>query len=163
MGDFFHGWRRKAGVVSLVMALALMVAWGRSYFDEDHIWIAFSRHRALALHTAVDHIAISGEWQEENGRPSTTIGGVTMLEVRFNPTKCFSWVVHPVDEQSNVGSWSVTDWYWGWDHFGYGQSDYGGLGFRLLVIPYWPPVLTLTLLSACLILWKLRKQVKRDA
>ena len=27
MGDFFHGWRRKIGVVTLLMALLFMAAW----------------------------------------------------------------------------------------------------------------------------------------
>jgi hypothetical protein len=37
MYTFFHGWRRKAGVVSLVMACVLMVGWGRSQIRYDVI------------------------------------------------------------------------------------------------------------------------------
>lgn len=64
MLTLFNSWRRKAGSITLLMALMLVVVWGRSYFYEDHIWIAFRRQRALAIHTAVDHVAISSEWQE---------------------------------------------------------------------------------------------------
>lgn len=35
MHTFFHGWRRKAGVVTLVLALAVLVAWMRSQFVTD--------------------------------------------------------------------------------------------------------------------------------
>ena len=31
MGDFFHGWRRKVGCVTLVMACALALHWAGSY------------------------------------------------------------------------------------------------------------------------------------
>ena len=37
MKEFFHGWRRKAGVVSLVLACALMGMWLRSHFYRDNI------------------------------------------------------------------------------------------------------------------------------
>ena len=35
MGDFFHGWRRKIGVVTLVMALVFVSGWVRSLCAED--------------------------------------------------------------------------------------------------------------------------------
>ena len=37
MKDFFHGWRRKAGCVTLVMALAVTGAWVRSNIVEDDL------------------------------------------------------------------------------------------------------------------------------
>lgn len=35
MHTFFNGWRRKAGVISLVLACGLMSAWMRSQFTSD--------------------------------------------------------------------------------------------------------------------------------
>lgn len=35
MRDFFKGWRRKVGCVTLVIACVLGIVWGRSYFIED--------------------------------------------------------------------------------------------------------------------------------
>jgi len=32
MGDFFHGWRQKAGCIALVMACASMAGWVRSLY-----------------------------------------------------------------------------------------------------------------------------------
>src|SRR5438105_3724804 len=41
MRDFFKGWRRKIGVLTLVMACVCMAAWVRSYSAEDKAWIPF--------------------------------------------------------------------------------------------------------------------------
>jgi hypothetical protein len=158
MREFFHGWRRRAGCATLVMALIVGVTWGRSYFYEDHVWIAFSRQRAFAIHTAVDHIAFSGEWQEENGRLSETVAGALMVEFRFDPTKSFNWVVYPVEYEPGNDSLGVTNWYWGWEHFGCGEWDDGTLGFRVLEVPYWVPVLASSLLSAYLLLVSSRER-----
>jgi hypothetical protein len=35
MREFFRGWRRKAGLVTLVMACAVMAMWARSRFIND--------------------------------------------------------------------------------------------------------------------------------
>ena len=35
MGEFFHGWRRKTGIVSLAMACLLMIGWVRSHVKDD--------------------------------------------------------------------------------------------------------------------------------
>ena len=37
MGDFFKGWRRKAGVVTLAMAMLLTDAWIRSISTRDSV------------------------------------------------------------------------------------------------------------------------------
>lgn len=47
MHTFFHGWRRKAGVVALAMAMFLWLAWMRSYTYSDFIGI--SRNHQLLL------------------------------------------------------------------------------------------------------------------
>lgn len=39
MREFFHGWRRKVGVVTLVMALVMMALWIRSYVLFDQIFV----------------------------------------------------------------------------------------------------------------------------
>ena len=35
MGEFSKGWRRKAGLATLAMALVLMMGWMRSYITRD--------------------------------------------------------------------------------------------------------------------------------
>lgn len=161
MREFFQGWRRKVGCVVLVVASILGVAWGRSYFVEDHLWIAFSKRRALAIHSALDHIAISDEWQEENGTLAVTVSGVPMCEVRFDSSKICDWVAYPAEYQGD-NPWGVTDWYWGAEGLGYGGWGDSLLGFRMVVIPYWLPILSLSLISAYLLLWPQRKLLKSE-
>ena len=45
MGEFFQGWRRKIGCVTLVMAFVLVLGWIRSFYVEDFIDLpAFMRY-----------------------------------------------------------------------------------------------------------------------
>jgi hypothetical protein len=39
MSDFFHGWRRKAGFVTLLMAIVFMAGWVRSMSGIDVVMI----------------------------------------------------------------------------------------------------------------------------
>jgi hypothetical protein len=60
MWTYFRGWKRKIGVATLVMALALMGAWMRSHFSFDQLMIdgrtstvgAFSFNRSLLIYLA---------------------------------------------------------------------------------------------------------------
>ena len=42
MGDFFHGWRRKIGVVTLVVACVFLVTWMRSESKIDVFTVYYS-------------------------------------------------------------------------------------------------------------------------
>ena len=39
MGEFFRGWRRKAGLATLAMALLLMAGWMRSYMNQEYVYV----------------------------------------------------------------------------------------------------------------------------
>ena len=48
MRDFFHGWRRKVGCVTLVIAILLTVSWVRSYMrHEGFAFSAFGRKHTV--------------------------------------------------------------------------------------------------------------------
>ena len=49
MGEFFKGWRRKAGVVTLVMASLFCLLWIRSYSVSDAIAFPFNGRQNLFL------------------------------------------------------------------------------------------------------------------
>lgn len=51
MSSFFHGWRRKAGCVTLVMALIVMTAWIRSLVVTDSVLIWTDTDTAYAVST----------------------------------------------------------------------------------------------------------------
>ena len=109
MGAFFHGWRRKAGCITLAMALLLMALWLRSNLLFDQVLLR-------------GNLFISNggcfvwDWQGWGGPDSDF-------------THWSSDTASPFSE-----AWSFVP---------------GGVRF-----PYWAVVIPLTLLAACLILWK---------
>lgn len=52
MYTFFHGWRRKAGVVTLMMALASMAAWIKSGTAGDVVHVSTPRHYHMLFSAA---------------------------------------------------------------------------------------------------------------
>ena len=49
MGEFFHGWRRKTGIVTLMMALVFAAVWVRSQFVWDSFNFKIGSNRSLVL------------------------------------------------------------------------------------------------------------------
>ena len=140
MGDFFQGWRRKAGLVTLAIALLLTVVWMRSYLVEDYLHI---RHKP-SLH------------------------GVRSFDgclawVRVSPSQFrqrIQWRSIPISELgpgSHWGGWKF-EWRWKWCGFDCGAASTATTGVRgqMWAIPYWSLVLPLTLFSAWLLLIKPR-------
>ena len=132
MHTFFHGWRRQAGVVTLVMALALMSGWIRSLSVTDSC-----------------QLPVGGRWQagcvSHRGRFSC---GWTDLEGAMD----YEWRTVP-----NHGPIALRIRGLYFDFTG-GQAPNPSGKLSPHIIPYWCVVLPLTLLSAYLILWKPRKR-----
>lgn len=147
MGEFFNGWRRKAGLVTLAMSLLLAAAWMRSAVISDYITVAtapetvhvlisdrgrFHWHRmTLARHADGSYHAMTSGWESWNQSPYLD----WIPDLEGSPDEAFVW-------RRLFGG------------FIFGQSK----GFpmdqdRFAVVPYWP----LTLLSAWLILAKPQK------
>lgn len=61
MKEFFHGWRRRAGVVTLVMALALFGLWGRSLCIVDVVSVL-----QLDLQSAHGHLNWFADLSDED-------------------------------------------------------------------------------------------------
>ena len=66
MREFFKGWRRKAGCVTLVMVLLLTSAWIRSYVAGDVLRVEFrdSPRKALSYYAESVHggVRLSRHW-----------------------------------------------------------------------------------------------------
>jgi hypothetical protein len=156
MREFFKGWRRKVGCLTLAVACAMMAGWIRS--------IRLTEGFKYPKDGSTCHIESSGgeiKWSKV-GSPQ----GVTMLfKHRLSPKT--GWYSSPIQARKpdpmllGVGE----------------HREWGGFRFRAYVIdevffdipieewavPYWALVLPPTLLSACLMLWKPWKRVKADA
>ena len=142
MHTFFHGWRRKAGVVTLVMACALMGGWIRSYASVDSIFVNTGNGQRRL--------------QSEGGYLIWSSGGFEPAGSSFGfESRLFT----PIEFIEPNELW--VDWRFRCPGIRVGTmpSGHAPNGFvRLSLVAYLMFVFPLTLLSAYLILWKPRKQ-----
>jgi hypothetical protein len=137
MREFFHGWRRKVGIVTLAMACMVMGAWIRSLSHGDTF--GYVNQPALPIWL----LSVDG-----------TLVIVTEIPIEWGK---FDWSFkmwrtepfRPLEEYLPDDA----EWSFNWCRLAYGKGLY-----RLICIPYWSIAVPLTLLSAYLILWKPRKR-----
>lgn len=139
MGDFFHGWRRKAGCVTLVMACALTSEWTRSPTTDNEIPLSrtvgfVSSHGSLTV-VVMDRGGHRAEWY---------------------PAQSDRIIYHTGRSWSKKWRRTVAVVNLGTDE--YGNAERVEDIARWCRVPYWSIVVPLTLLSAYLILWKPRKR-----
>ena len=134
MGEFFKGWRRKIGVVTLVMACVFAAGWIRSFTITDEIWTVTPNSVRYGIaswqggveYSKLKYVAVlKPQW----GRAAQPIGG------NSKRTTQSPWVFHGRIESNNGG-----------------PTHLHGLG-----VPYWSIVMPLTLLSAWLLFSKPRQ------
>ncbi len=152
MKEFFRGWRRKAGCITLMMACLFVTGWVRSFTIQDRVEFPRWSRDTIIYGIVSDSQSIS--WQREKrglklSPPSDNWFRFSSRAQRTANTEVFHLFEY-VDDQSICG-------------FGrtYQEID---LGFSThtqtrYVIPYWFFVLSLTLLSANLILRTPTKRV----
>ena len=150
MREFFHGWRRKAGVISLVMACLLMAAWVRSLSIHDHF--------ELPIGTSLHYLL---------SRPSGLAWGTETAVPAINYDAKFLWIAEPMVSSVNTDPFAgMSKIHWRRDvggfHF-FTQIDEESIIVQWSVVPYWSLTMPMTLLSAYLILWKPRKRVTPNA
>ncbi|MDB5347255.1 MAG: hypothetical protein JWP89_5632 [Schlesneria sp.] len=160
MREFFHGWRRKAGVVTLVMACVIFVVWMRSLFVVDRVIFSHqqSGHAILSMDGFCSWLSV------------TPFSDVMPPGWSLQPR----WVPSPLTDNARRnydifnGNDNDVHWRWHWDRFNFGAVSSETIGtppngnyirrHEIWQTPYWCPVLFLTALSAYLILWKPRKR-----
>ncbi len=149
MGEFFRGWKRKVGFMTLMMALALAGGWVRSAFVEDSIEIPTGRHSSISL--------VSGYSQ-------------LLLKVDLHP--CSDDTL-PIPTWRSVKLWGGIRWYddlptvfqWEWNGFALAEVPYQELldddwqDYRstYYFAPYWSITIPLTLVSLWVLLSKPRQ------
>lgn len=146
MQEFFRGWKRKFGVVTLMMTCVFAVAWVRSLCLQD--MLQFSSGKAtMEYFASVDNSLI---WQRMH-IVDPKVASMTMFHVWKD--KYMSLDAH-LERRAAQTSWYGLG-------FGVGQpppqlqSDWG-LRCRYCIIPYWSLVIPLIWLSAWLLLSKPR-------
>ena len=144
MAEFFHGWKRKTGVLTLGMACVFAAGWVRNYTvqdmllirsDQEHFHLLVSGHDGLIWMKIVDVVGFS------TGRP-------------FYDTD--------VADHSDPFEAINAEWKWKWLGFQFGQGEeifQTPIGFSM--IPYWAIVIPLTALSAFLLLSKPKRAASK--
>lgn len=145
MYTFFHGWRRKAGCVTLLMALAFVGGLLRSLSMGDRVFLITGTKTAESIESA-NHYLVWISW-----KPSTVFGAFPAA---------FEWERNPLsNEETRPDNDEAIDYRFRTLLFGGGEKSAGALGngtFTQRYVSYWVPVIPLTLLSAYLLLAKPR-------
>ena len=152
MGEFFRGWRRKLGCVTLMLALVFTVAWARSEVKYDFVSLHLRRatYKIGSLAGTVRLIQETAPMQREfhmgspllhwsSGDTSKLLG----LKTDEHGRRRVDW-----DDGYDV------KWRWEWNGFAFGVATRGKFRFEASNVPYWSIVIPLTLISAWLLLSK---------
>jgi len=140
MGGYFKPWRRKIGVVTLVMACVLMVGWVRSLSGLDSFLWPSGTGRVFGLMSTDQYFGCGvrdSVWKQEPlGFPRWHTG-----------------------EFRSVNQWidEIPDKSWQFRQVNFAVIHSKGENTTICFTPYWSIVIPLTLLSAYLLLPKPRK------
>lgn len=146
MLEFFRGWRRKAGCVTLVMACAVAGMWMRSFTIFEGFWALGPRgnHGIFSVDGTLRWWTIDFTYRMKPRWYSTRIAGSREI---LDP-----WSDGQMEWQRRYAGFVIGS--------GYTEALGEPVAKRLWIIPYWPLVLSLTLLSAYLLLWQPRKRTE---
>ena len=142
MGDFFHGWRRKTGVVTLAMALLLSGEWMRGYSMEDNICIRLDSNTVELLTSCHYGITRTRIYETEGSQVAVRLFSTYSMNSLGKTSRPYF-----VEHLTGIPSYSIP-----------APSVPGNLlpvstvTFSFWNVPYWSIVLPLTLISAYLLL-----------
>lgn len=164
MGDYFTPWRRKLGVVTLVMTCILMVGWVRSIEKRESLHLTLWQVQNIV-------ISVDGKLVIARCPVNMNFGAVEWISLPttsvFGPR---NGSLRPVDASTlfNVFRGNFNKFEWRRQFFGFDcgvivrVSD-SALRIRYIFAPYWSLVIPLTLLSAWLLLSKPRPSKPRES
>ena len=160
MGNFFHGWRRKAGFVTLVLACVLMAGWLRSLRIMNTTAFSISNFSLVQLISRDSSLTIRKTNAKYPVRGIPDRADRVILKAAEQPqTPTSRDYSYSFDEQALIGK--GTPWIWSLDRHGFriGRVEDGEFSLTaiMLVVPYWSVVTTLTIISGWLLLSKPRK------
>jgi hypothetical protein len=136
MSEFFHGWRRKVGVPTLLMACILMAGWVRSSRKLDFLRLPVPLTGwSVSIESASGFIQLRLD------------GDNAHSEFGYFPTELKTYLIYYSDYPLSTFEY---EWY------SAGDSRPTDCGI-ITLFPYWSVILLPTLLSAYLLLSKPRK------
>lgn len=139
MREFFQGWRRKTGVVALVMACGLMGMWMRSRVIRDEVRIRKDDQNFYFFHSNQSQLS----WAR--------IREQHPFQFTFN-------TIHFAADSDGRDLFNSDAFKWHWQACGFEFGEYSYLGTDIDIefwrVSYWSLAIPLTLLSGYLLLWK---------
>ncbi|MEI8382091.1 MAG: hypothetical protein WCJ09_18315 [Planctomycetota bacterium] len=160
MREFFYGWRRKVGCVTLIIAFFFAGAWIRSRNKFDVVNCPLGKEYAIAITSWKEAFAIRIGWDEDSWSVFDWHASDADYFQYTESTSEFYRFKQPIPD----GSGCFVSWYL--------QRDWGGIGVTpldqrswrrmiFLIAPYWPIAIALTAISAFLLLSNLGKSIPR--
>ena len=148
MREFFRGWRRKVGVVTLVMACVMTGMWFRSRTEWESLEVAVGARGLVAVELERGSVTLAYRWLEENTPLGTSISASS-----------FNWHgASPVSDEINL-----------WPELGTNLwSETSSIGpivsgkATYVRLPLLTAMALLTVVSAYLLLWKPRKRTEPE-
>lgn len=142
MSHYFKSWRRKIGVVPLVMGCLFAAGWVRSLNCEDAVVICCNSHQEYTLFSSSGLFGMTDSYER--------------LPVQRQHWPMFDSSTKRLFAPAVFADTRLT---WHWKRWGFGCVEY--LGFRSngcrfvhWFFPYWSVVIPLTLLSVWMLLSK---------
>ena len=140
MSEFFRGWKRKVGVVTLLMACLSTAGWVRSRGVCDLV----SVYRTDALFRFMSSGGYLGWFDHRQG-----IDTSRLKTMPFPSWRMRLLADHPDEFESTAITWKIRC-------LGFGIGDCSGRTTSVLRVPYWSFTVPLTLISLWLLLSKPR-------
>jgi len=157
MGEFFKPWRRKLGLLTLMMACVLMSGWVRSLrtmnytvirFGDDSLVQLISRDQALAVRRIKSNLSVN----------MLSVDRVLLMGFQAPRGNSTGNLAINVDPTTRAAEGST--FHWIMKSYGFEIGDCSDQQFPLQIfvarIPYWSIVIPLTTLSAYLLITKPR-------
>lgn len=136
---FFQGWRRKAGVVALVMTCIATSGWIRSWRIRDIVWVPIR----TSTHGTID----SNDGSVALGIRQRVDSGERVLRPQWSSIDATA-----LDELLSMYN---NTWTWRCGGFGFVDTPWG---YGFWVIPYWLIAIPLSAISACLLFGRPRSK-----
>ena len=148
MREFFRGWRRKAGLVTLMLALVFMMGWISSFSASIHLNLRPTEFTMLSIASIGGSLAFGGtDGRELKFIPNYHIWSISDFidihdeRLRKNGKQRFRWLAFEIidfEEDYYVGE----------------IKPVARVHLRILICPYWSIVVPLTAISTWLLLSK---------
>lgn len=157
MHEFFRGWPRKVGVMTLLPACVVMCLWIRSWTVTDRI-DCHSGWLRMTQSIVSSGGSLSWERQDQTRLPLWKTGAAGRSRQARRAMSPVSLTSEPIVFMGRPEPRLDTPdihWYWRW--YGFGAGSWSAQHTTLWVIPYWSVTTLLTLISAFLLISKPRK------